>query len=145
MPAALRRPLDHPALRRAVYLAQHPIIAGVLFVGVIDLWLIPSINFRAMIDHRLYALMNWSMVIDGIFFWCLILDPRGNPPARSSVPVRLLTAIAVMFPQISLGSYLTFSTRDLYAFYDLCGRLYPSLSAIADQHLGGLFVWIRHR
>jgi putative membrane protein len=142
MPAALRRQLAHPALRRAVYVAQHPIIAGVLFVGIIDLWLIPSVNFRAMIDHRLYALMNWSMVIDGIFFWCLILDPRDCPPARSSVPVRLATAIVVMFPQISLGSYLTFSTRDLYTFYDLCGRLYPSLSAIADQHIGGLFVWI---
>ena len=142
MPAPLRRKLHHPALQRSVYALQQPVIAAVLFVGVIDLWLIPAVNFRAMIDPRLYTVMNWSMTVDGVFFWLFILDPRGSPPARSSFAIRLLIAILVMFPQILVGSYLTFSTTDLYPFYDLCGRFYPSIGAIADQHLGGLLVWI---
>lgn len=142
MPAPLRRTLHHPALQRSVYALQQPVIAAVLFVGVIDLWLIPAVNFRAMIDPRLYTVMNWSMTVDGVFFWLFILDPRGSPPARSSFAIRLLIAILVMFPQILVGSYLTFSTTDLYPFYDLCGRFYPSIGAIADQHLGGLLVWI---
>ena len=142
MPAGLRRQFARPGLHRAVHIAQQPAIAGALFVGIIDIWLIPTVYFRAMIDHRLYAVMNWSMVVDGIFFWCFVLDPRTSPPARSGFGVRLLTTVLVMFPQIMLGSYLTFTTHDLYKFYDLCGRLYPSLSALDDQHLGGLFVWI---
>jgi putative membrane protein len=121
---------------------QHPVLAGVLFVGLIDLWLIPAVNFEAMIDHRLYALMNWSMVVDGLLFWCLVLDPRPSPPARAGFAVRMITTVFVMFPQIMLGSYLTFSGHDLYAFYDLCGRLYPTVSALADQHIGGVIVWI---
>jgi putative membrane protein len=82
------------------------------------------------------------MVVDGIFFWCLVLDPRDRPPARYGFATRLITVVLVMFPQIAMGSYLALVPRDLYAFYDLCGRLYPSIGALADQHLGGLLVWI---
>ncbi len=80
-----------------------------------------------MIDVRLYAVMNWSMVLDGILFWCLVLDPRPKPPARVSFGVRAALAFAVMFPQIALGAVITFAQRDLYPYYDLCGRLFPSL------------------
>lgn len=142
MPAPLRVVLEHPVLRRTIRALQQPFLAGVVFVGVIDLWLIPAVNFRAMIDPQLYAIMNWSMVVDGMFFWLFILDPRASPPARSSFAIRLLTVILVVFPQILVGSYLTFTTTDLYPFYDLCGRLYPSIDAVLDQHLGGLLVWI---
>jgi putative membrane protein len=142
MPGSFHRMLDNKRLVRAVRILQHPVIAGVLFVGLIDLWLIPAVHFQAMIDHRLYALMNWSMVADGLLFWCLVLDPRPSPPARVSFGMRMITTVLVMFPQIMLGSYLTFTTYDLYTFYDLCGRLYPTISALNDQHIGGIIVWI---
>lgn len=142
LPDPIRPALRHPMLRRAVRLLQQPAIAAILFVGIIDLWLIPPINFRAMIDPTLYAAMSWSMALDGLFFWLVMLDPRASPPAHSSFGIRLLTVILVMFPQIALGSYLTFSTTDLYPFYDLCGRLYPDITALTDQHYGGLLVWI---
>ena len=142
MPAGLRRLVTHPKLLRVLYVVQHPVIAGAVFVGLIDVWLIPAVHFKAMIDHRLYAVMNWSMVIDGLLFWFLILDPRPSPPARVSFAARMVTVIAVMFPQILLGSYLTFTSTDLYTFYDLCGRIFPTLGALNDQHIGGLIVWI---
>lgn len=142
MPIPLRRVVDDPRLHRVLYVLQHPVIAGLLFVGLIDLWLIPVVNFLAMIDPRLYAIMNWSMVVDGLLFWFLVLDPRPSPPARVSFGVRMLTTVLVMFPQIVMGSYLTFTAHDLYAFYDLCGRLYPTISALNDQHIGGIIVWI---
>jgi putative membrane protein len=86
--------------------------------------------------------MNWSMVIDGLMFWSLVLDPRPAPQARTSCAGRLLVTVAVMFPQIMLGSAITFSSTSLYPYYDLCGRLYPSIGAILDQHLGGIILWI---
>lgn len=54
----------------------------------------------------------------------------------------MITVVAVMFPQIILGSYIAFAGRDLYTFYHLCGRLFPSMGVLNDQHLGGLIVWI---
>lgn len=86
--------------------------------------------------------MNFSKVAHGLPFWCLVPDPRPSPPARISFPIRMITVVAVMFPQIILGSYIAFANRDLYTFCDLCGRLFPSMGALNDQHLGGLIVWI---
>lgn len=142
MPAPVRRLFDDKRLARVMRVIQHPVIAGVVFVGLIDIWLIPAVNFKAMLDPRLYAVMNWSMVVDGLLFWFLVLDPRPSPPARTTFALRMVTTILVMFPQIIVGSYLTFATHDLYTFYDLCGRLYPTMSALNDQHIGGIIVWI---
>jgi putative membrane protein len=142
MPPRLRRMAENASVAAAMRVLQQPLIAAFLFVGLFYFWLIPAVHFRAMIDPRLYALMNWSMVLDGILFWWLVLDPRPNPPARVSYGVRAALAFAVMFPQIALGAVITFSRTDLYPYYDLCGRLFPSISALTDQHTGGIVIWI---
>ncbi len=141
MPAFLMRPLRRRVVARAMAVVQHPVVAPILFVGLIYFWLVPAIHFRAMIDARLYAVMNWSMTIDGILFWSMILDPRPKPPARTHHLTRALLVILVAPPQILLGALLTFSSSDLFPVYEICGRLLP-MSAIEDQHLGGLILWI---
>lgn len=142
MPASLRRLVEHKIPTGIVYVLQQPILAAFLFVGSFFFWLIPAVHFRAMIDPRLFALMNWTMVIDGILFWCLVLDPRPSPPARISFGARAALAGTVMFPQIIGGAIITFNPHDLYSFYDLCGRIYPNLGAHYDQTVGGLITWI---
>lgn len=142
MPALLRRVVDYPGVSRVVHALQQPVLAAVLFVGLFFFWLIPPVHFRAMLDSDLYALMNWSMVIDGIFFWCLVLDPRASPPARVSFGARATLAVVVMFPQIVGGAMIAFSPHDLYPYYDLCGRIYPGMGALYDQTVGGLIIWI---
>jgi putative membrane protein len=142
MPRQLTRLSEARWLTRSVHFIQQPLLAAVLFVGLIYLWLVPSVHFRAMIDLNLYAVMNWSMVVDGILFWSLILDPRPSPPARISFAARGGLVLGVMFPQILLGAMIAFSGQDLYDFYHWCGRIYPSIGAIRDQTFGGLIVWI---
>ncbi|HEX3887586.1 MAG TPA: cytochrome c oxidase assembly protein [Phenylobacterium sp.] len=142
MPAPLRRLSEGKAFRGCLAVLQHPVVAPVLFVGLIYLWLIPAVHFRAMIDPRLYKVMNWSMVGDGLLFWSLVLDPRPRPLARLSFPIRGVLSIAVMFPQIALGALISFADRDLYPYYAFCGRLFPSISAITDQMIGGIVIWI---
>jgi putative membrane protein len=142
MPAPLRRVVQAPMLRWAVGVIQQPAVAAVLFVGLIYLFLIPQVHFRAMIDARLYAIMNWSMIGDGILFWCLVLDPRPKPQAHISYGTRMVLPFAVMFPQIALGARIAFNPGGLYPYYEFCGRLFPSISAATDQHIGGIVVWI---
>ncbi len=121
---------------------QNPLVAGVLFAGLIAFWLVPAVHFRAMLSPPLYAVMNWSMIADGLLFFFLILDPRPVPLASCSFPMRLLTVLLVEFPQILIGSRLTFTDRDIYPSYDLCGRLFPSIGPVVDQHIGGIVIWI---
>ncbi|MGH7075691.1 MAG: cytochrome c oxidase assembly protein [Stellaceae bacterium] len=142
MPAFLRRATRSWPARGAMRVIQHPVVAPVVFVGSFYFWLIPAVHFDAMINAKLYAVMNWTMVVDGILFWWLVLDPRPKPPARIGYGARVALAFAVMFPQIILGAALTFSQQDLYPYYDLCGRLFSNISALNDQHIGGIVIWI---
>jgi putative membrane protein len=70
-----------------------------------------------MLDVRLYNLMNWTMAVDGIFFWCLILDPRPKPPARIGIGLRALLVLAVEPFQMILGAILSLSMIDYYPVY----------------------------
>jgi putative membrane protein len=142
MPPQVRRMTESRPVASTIRVVQQPALAVFFFVGLFYFWLIPSVHFRAMIDLRLYALMNASMVLDGLLFWSLTLDPRPRPPARVSFAGRFVLAVIVMFPQIALGAVITFSQQDLYPYYDLCGRLFPSLDALADQQIGGIVIWI---
>jgi putative membrane protein len=142
MPRWARRLAGHHAVAAVIRVLQQPVLAAFLFVGLFYFWLIPSIHFRAMLDVRLYALMNWSMVLDGLLFWVLVLDPRPKPPARVSYGTRAALSLGVMFPQILLGAVITFSPWDLYPYYDLCGRLFPGIGALYDQLIGGIVSWI---
>jgi putative membrane protein len=141
MPAPLRRIATWRPVLAGVRILQQPLIAATLFVGLVALWLIPDIHFWAMIDPTLYAVMNWSMVVDGILFWSLVLDPRPNPPALLSFPGRGVLAAVVLPPQVIIGAVITFAPDDLYAFYTWCGRYFPTIGPMTDQLLGGLIVW----
>lgn len=129
-------------VRRTLNVLLNPVVAGVLFVGLIYFWLWPAVHFDAMLDARLYRVMNTSMAVDGLLFWWLILDPRPRPPARLAPGVRVLLALAVMPPQIALGAYISFTQRDLFPLYSLCGRAMGGISPATDQLLGGLVTWI---
>ncbi len=141
MPAFLRPMLASQPVKRTVDFIQHPAVAPVLFVGLIYLWLIPAIHTRVMLDLRLYNVMNESMAIDGIFFWCLILDHRPKPPARIGIGLRALLVIAVEPFQMILGAILSLSSTDFYPVYRICGRVLD-ISALSDMHYGGLIIWL---
>jgi putative membrane protein len=121
---------------------QNPVVAPLLFVGLIYLWLIPSVHFDAMLSETRYKLMNWSMLLDGLLFWWLIVDPRMPHEHRTlRYPVRILILWAVMVLQIILGAYIALSDHVLYDVYNVCGRAWP-ISPITDQTIGGLATWI---
>lgn len=141
LPRRARTWLDRPIWFRLLAVLQQPVVAGVLFVGLIFVWLIPPVLFRAMLDQRLYAVMNWSMVLDGLLFWSLVLDERASPPARLSRGGRLVLVFAVQWPQIAGGAVIGFAERSLYPYYLLCGRVFPSIGAQTDQQIGGFAIW----
>ncbi|MGA7538686.1 MAG: cytochrome c oxidase assembly protein, partial [Steroidobacteraceae bacterium] len=143
LPRWARLHLLRPILRnRGVRLSwsfiQHPVVAPILFVGVIYFWLTPS-NFQyATIDANVHDVMHLSMLLDGIPFWWLMLSPI---PGRLSYGKRLVILWAIMLPQILAGAYITLTPRVLYPLYALLDHGWVS-SYMRDQCLGGLIVWI---
>ncbi|MEL7897801.1 MULTISPECIES: cytochrome c oxidase assembly protein [Halomonadaceae] len=127
----------HPAYR----ILQQPLIAPVLFVGLIYFWLIPEIHFDAMLSADLYQVMNWSMALDGLLFWWLIFDHRSPLQGGLGYGKRIAILLAVIPPQIVLGAYIAFSEEVIFDVYEVCGRAWP-LDPLDDQRIGGLLTWV---
>jgi putative membrane protein len=138
----LKPALNTAPVRFGLKVIFNPVVAVTLFVGLIYFWLLSPIHFKAMLDWRLYRVMNWSMVIDGLLFWWLVLDSRPAPPARLAPGRRILVVIAAIPPQILLGAYIFFTPHELYPIYSICGRAFTWISPMRDQQIGGLLLWI---
>ena len=141
MPDFLKPVIRSRPVQGTLAFLQHPVMAPFLFVGLLYFWLIPAIHTRVMLDANLYELMNWTMAVNGVMFWSLILDSRAKPPARLSHLVRAALILVIELPQMVLGAILSLSTRDFYAVYTICGRVLD-FTALNDQHYGGLIIWL---
>jgi putative membrane protein len=141
-PEWLRRIAASRIAGRGMAVIQQPLIATFLFVGLFYFWLFPPVHFVAMINPTMYEVMNWTMALDGVLFWAMVLDTRPAPPASAPFGIRAALCVAVMFPQILLGALITFANHDIYPFYAYCGRYLPNISAVSDQTIGGVVIWI---
>lgn len=132
----------NPVTRFAYRLLQHWLVAPLLFVGLIYFWLTPSIHFVAMLSAPIYRIMNWSMLLDGLLFWALMLDPRSREAgALIGYGPRIFLVLAAALPQIYLGADIGLASHEIYHVYTVCGRAW-SMSPLEDQSLGGLITWI---
>ena len=130
------------AMHRIGLVLFHPLPSMAIFLFTSDIWLVPQVHFAAMIDPFLYAVMNLSCLFGGLLFWLVVLDPRPRPQSRYSYLARAASGFLVMFPQIAISYYIALTNQDLYAFYTLCGRIFPAMSPAYDQMLGGMIQWI---
>ncbi|MGH8459983.1 MAG: cytochrome c oxidase assembly protein [Stenotrophobium sp.] len=128
-------------VRGLLNVVLNPVVAAVMFVAGIGFWLIPQVHFAAMLSLPIYNMMNWSMVLDGLPFWLLVLDPQPSPPARMGYGMRIMMLAAITLPQLLMGAVISLTTHDLFKVYGICGRFYP-IDPITDQQLGGLIIWI---
>ncbi len=129
-------------LAPALGLVARPLPAALLMLAANDVWLIPAVQFDAMLNPWLYGVMLVSGLYTGLLFWLMVLDDRPAPPCRHSFIVRGATGFLVMFPQMPVSAYIALTSRDLYMVYTVCGRLFPLMSAQYDQLLGGIIQWI---
>ena len=141
MPDFLKPIITSRPVQGTLAFLQHPVMAPFLFIGLLYFWLIPAIHTRVMLDANLYELMNWTMAVNGVMFWSLILDSRAKPPARLSHLVRAALILVIELPQMVLGAVLSLSEHDIYPVYTICGRVLD-MTALNDQHYGGLIIWL---
>jgi putative membrane protein len=140
--SALRRWQYRRPARVLAAMVLNPTFISAAFVISVVFWLIPSVQFVAMLDWRIYTFMNWSVAVSGLLYWWMLLDHRPHPPSRTRPGLRVLSPVITMTPQILVGAIITFSTHDLYPIFSLCGRAFTSVPATLDQSLGGLIMWV---
>ena len=145
MPEWLRRGVVSPivgsaGVRRAFSFFSKPVIATGLFVGVSWFWMIPRWHDVAILNEAIHYSWHVSLLLTGLFFFSTIFDPR-PAPAGARLGTRLAMFWCAAMGNILLGAFLTFKTMPLYNAYDVMGRMF-GLSAVTDEQIGGLTMWI---
>ncbi len=142
MPSGVRRGLDRIWIRKVMEVLQQPVLAAFLFVALIYLWPLPPIHYRAMLDPHLYTVMNWSVTIDGILFWALILDPRPQPLARISYAARFAYRWWWSCSRRSCWAPWSRSPRATSIPSTISAVWILAMSGLEDQTYAGLILWI---
>jgi len=145
LPAAERRGAarllapNHVISKTGQVLAE-PKLALSLFVTTFAVWHVPVLYDAAQGASAVHYLEHATFFLTAILFWWPVIHPSGGTRTLSKVAAIGYFSVP-MFESTLIGALLTFSTRPFYATYALAPRV-TSLSAVDDQQLAGLIMWI---
>jgi len=122
---ALTLPLVAFALNNVIFLAWH-------FPGPYDLM---------MRDHGVHVTMHLMIMITGTIMWWPVMSPLPELPRIAPV-LQMVYLFLVGIPMMISAALITFSATELYTWYVEAPRVFPALSALEDQRLGGVIMWV---
>lgn len=142
VPPAWRRSLG-AAAKNATFAglwtwASAPAVAWTQHAIVIWIWHAPMLFDAALAKPWVHALQHLSFLASALLFWWALLPRPGTTSQPGLVAVYLFTT---MLHTGALGALLTLSTVIWYSPYIQTTAAW-GLSALEDQQLGGLVMWI---
>ncbi len=117
-----------------------PLVAWPLYIGDFVLWHTPALYQASLEDQTIHKLEHLCFLATGLLFWWVVIEPLPGP-IRLHHGLRLVYAWTAVLPNTILGALFTFSGQLWYPVYALVPRLW-GLSALDDQHFGGLVMWL---
>ncbi|MGV3652326.1 MAG: cytochrome c oxidase assembly protein [Devosia sp.] len=121
------------ALRR--WASPHAAVLLLTHTGLFWLWHVPDAYAVALADSLVYWLMQTTLLASAVLFWASVLSSAGRPATA------LGGLVAASMQMGLLGALLTFAPQPLYAPH-LGTTSAFALSALADQQLAGLMMWV---
>jgi len=118
-----------------------PMSAFVAFVGVLWFWHIPAIYEIAQESEAVHIFEHLSFIGAALIGWWPVIGTETSRIPKPAPPVRMLYLFLLAVPCTALAAILTYAKTPLYPFYLTAPRMY-GLSALQDQHLGGLLMWL---
>lgn len=117
-----------------------PIPAFVLFNAVFTLWHVPAFYQLALVVPAIHALEHSSLLLLGLATWWPVC---GCLPEYPRLPYggQVLYLFFQSLPPTILGAIIALAEVPIYPHYWRAARVL-GLSALADQQLGGLIMWI---
>jgi len=121
-----------PAQRAPANPTGLPLLAA---TAALYLWHAPPLYAWALADTGVYWFMQLSLLASATVFWRAVLAPRTAPA------LALLASVASAGLMGMLGALLTFAPEPLYVAHRIAPLAF-GLSALEDQRLGGLIMWV---
>lgn len=139
-PWMLRAVLANRFLLPVFRILLRPAVAFAIFVIVFSTIHVPSICNQVCHVQPYYHTVRISLFLAGLFLWWPLLSPLPElPPLRP--PLRAVYLLALMLPMTAVSAPIALADSVLYHFY-LTGPHPFGMSALHDQQLGGLLMWV---
>ncbi|HUP34272.1 MAG TPA: cytochrome c oxidase assembly protein [Candidatus Limnocylindria bacterium] len=141
-PGFMLRPLVRdPRLLRVGRTLTRPAGAFATFNVVLVAWHLPPIYNLAMEQHPVHILGHLLMMAASVILWWPVLSPVDELP-RAPYPIQMLYLFVVGLPMVMVAIFISMADGLLYSYYAAAPRIWPQLTPQADQHVGGLIMWI---
>jgi putative membrane protein len=137
----LRRLVQDPRVTRFARRLTRPAATFVIFNVVLVAWHLPPLYNVAMDHHPIHILEHLMIMAASVILWWPVLSPLDDVP-RAAYPVQLLYLFVAGLPMVMVAIFIAMAQDLLYPFYARAPRIWEPLTAQADQHLGGLIMWI---
>ncbi|MFN8532781.1 MAG: cytochrome c oxidase assembly protein [Dehalococcoidia bacterium] len=138
--ALLRATVGQAPIRLFLAVLVSPIVVTVLFNAALLVWHEPKLYEAAIKDPLLHELEHASFFVSALLFWWVLIDPVPRSH-RLSASAALLVLFATWMASDLLGAALTLAGDPLYPYYASMASPW-GLTALEDQRLGGLIMWI---
>lgn len=136
----VERAVGRSGVRAVGRVLTHPVFAGAFFSLVLLAWhTVPAYDLM-MRDHRVHVATHLLFILAAVLLWWPVLSPAPSLP-RLGPGVGMLYLFLIQLPMQLLGAIITFADAVLYPWYAAAPRTW-GLSALEDQKLGGLLMWI---
>lgn len=142
-PAWLVRPLvsRRPVLLAALRGLTAPLVAFITFNAVFVVYHLPVVYEAALNSESLHVFVHMLLIVTGLLNWWPVLGVLPEAP-RLLPPLQMLYLFVEILPQQILGVVFTYASSPFYARYVDAPRLWPEVTAITDQQIGGLIMWV---
>ncbi|MBI4538621.1 MAG: cytochrome c oxidase assembly protein [Gemmatimonadetes bacterium] len=142
LPAWLVRPLlGSPAIERTARWLTHPAVAFVLYNVVFIAWHLPRFYNWALENHDVHVVQHLMFMAAATLMWWPVVNPVPELERLPRGPLQMLYLFAFAIPASIVSAFITLSERVIYPWYAEAPRVFE-LSALDDQRLGGLIMWI---
>lgn len=132
--------LRPPALMRTARALSRPLIALVIFNGVLVFTHWPALVTASVESEPIHFGIHALLVFSAVVMWTPVLSPIIELP-RLTYPGRMLFLFLQSLVPTVPASFLTFGDRPLYHVYEAFPRLW-GISAHTDQLVAGLIMKI---
>lgn len=142
VPAWLVRPLLRPpAVERTARWLTHPVVAFIGYNAVFIGWHLPRYYNWALVNHDVHIVQHLMFLAASTIMWWPVVNPVPELGRLPRGPLQMMYLFAFAIPASIVSALITLSDRVIYPWYEQAPRLFE-LSALEDQRLGGLIMWI---
>jgi cytochrome c oxidase assembly factor CtaG len=132
--------LHSPGMRKLAGFFVHPVVAWVLFNGMVIGWHLPRFYDLGLRDRGWHEFEHVCFLSTALLFWWPVIEVW---PSHRRLPRALMIPYLLLadFVNTGLSAFLAFSGGVLFSTYQTGPRLW-GISAVDDQVTAGVIMWV---